>query len=151
MAQQHEASERAAAAADVDRRRFLQAGLAATGTVVAGSMLHSSTAAAAAPLAMTNTGPDQIPRKLLGRTGEQVSIIGLGGYHLGTMPAVDDAVRLVQEAVDVGGGQITPGDAAGVAPLFTDVTSSNLGLSKNVAIPYDDETTSDSFGVTPKH
>ena len=101
MAQQHEASERAAAA-DVGRRRFLQAGLAATGTVVAGATSHSSAAAAAGPLAMTNTGPDQIPRKPLGRTGEQVSIIGLGGYHLGTMRAPDDAVRLVQEAVDAG-------------------------------------------------
>ena len=85
-----------------NRRRFLQAGLAATGKVVAGSMLHSSALAAAGPPAMTNTGTDQIPRKPLGRTGEQVSIIGVGGYHLGTMRARDDAVRLVQEAVDTG-------------------------------------------------
>ena len=63
---------------------------------------EASERAAAVPLAMTNIGPDQIPRKPLGRTGEQVSIIGLGGYHLGTMPSLDDAVRLVQEAVDAG-------------------------------------------------
>jgi cytochrome c peroxidase len=44
---------------------------------------------------------------------------------------------------------MTPGDAAGVAPLFTDFTSSNLGLPKNVAIPYYYETTPDSFGFTP--
>jgi cytochrome c peroxidase len=50
---------------------------------------------------------------------------------------------------DVGGGPMTPGDAAGVAPLFTDFTSSNLGLPKNVAIPYYYETTLDSFGFTP--
>jgi hypothetical protein len=31
---------------------------------------------------------------------------------------------------DVGGGQMTPGDAAGVAPLFTNSTSSNLGLPR---------------------
>jgi aryl-alcohol dehydrogenase-like predicted oxidoreductase len=43
---------------------------------------------------------DQIPRRALGKTGEQVSIIGLGGYHLGSMQSLDDAVRLVQEAVD---------------------------------------------------
>src|SRR5205823_3800387 len=48
------------------------------------------------------TGPDEIPRKPLGKTGEEVSIIGVGGYHLGTMPSLDDAVRLVQEAVDAG-------------------------------------------------
>jgi hypothetical protein len=31
---------------------------------------------------------------------------------------------------------MTPGDAADVAHLFTDFTSSNLGLPKNVTIPY---------------
>lgn len=102
MAQRHEVSERAAAAVDVDRRRFLHAGLATTGTLVAASALPGSVVAAAGPLAMTNTGADQIPRKPLGRSGEQVSIIGFGGYHLGTMRARDDAVRLVQEAVDAG-------------------------------------------------
>ena len=51
---------------------------------------------------MTNSGADQIPRRPLGKTGEQVSIIGLGGYHLGTLQSRDLAVRLVQEAVDAG-------------------------------------------------
>jgi uncharacterized protein len=101
MAQKREATE-PAASIDVERRRLLQAGLVATGTVVAAPVLQSSMATAAVPLTMTNTGPDEIPRKLLGRTGEQVSIIGLGGYHLGTMRSLDDAVRLVQEAVDAG-------------------------------------------------
>jgi cytochrome c peroxidase len=49
----------------------------------------------------------------------------------------------------VGGGHITLGDTAGVASLFTDFTSSNLGLPKNVSIPYYYETTPDSFGFTP--
>jgi uncharacterized protein len=102
MAEHHDATERAEAAPDVDRRRLLQAGLAGTGAIVAASLMHSSAAAAATPPAMTNTGPDQIPRKPLGRTGEQVSIIGLGGYHLGTLRSLDDAVRIVQEAVDAG-------------------------------------------------
>src|SRR6266403_1206212 len=102
MAEHYEPSGRAQAAPDVDRRQFLQAGLVSTGAIVAASLIHSSTAGAAAPLAMTNTGADQIPRKPLGRTGEQVSIIGLGGYHLGTLHSLDDAVRLVQEAVDAG-------------------------------------------------
>jgi aryl-alcohol dehydrogenase-like predicted oxidoreductase len=101
MAQKREATE-PAVSIDVERRRLLQAGLVATGTVVAAPILSSSTATAAVPLTMTNTGPDEIPRKPLGRTGEQVSIIGLGGYHLGTMRSLDDAVRLVQEAVDAG-------------------------------------------------
>jgi len=99
MAQQDELSGRPSDAGDVDRRRFLRA---ATGTVIGAAMAPGAVVAAAAPLAMTNTGPDQIPRKPLGKTGERVSIIGVGGYHLGTMRAGDDAVRLVQEAVDAG-------------------------------------------------
>ena len=102
MSEHHRAGERASAATELDRRRFLQAGLATTGTVVAASKLRGAGIPAAPPLTMTNTGPDQIPRKPLGRTGEQVSIIGLGGYHLGTMGSRDDAVCLVHEAVDAG-------------------------------------------------
>ena len=102
MAEQNQPSERAEAIPEIDRRSFLQAGLASTGTLVAGSVLHRSSPAAALPPQTTTTGNDQIPRRPLGRTGENVSIIGLGGYHLGTLPSPDDAVRLVQEAVDAG-------------------------------------------------
>jgi aryl-alcohol dehydrogenase-like predicted oxidoreductase len=98
----HQPGKRSDATSEMDRRCFLQAGLASTGTIVAGSILQSSSIARQIPLQMTNTGPDQVPRKPLGKTGEQVSIIGIGGYHLGTMPSLDDAVRLVQEAVDAG-------------------------------------------------
>jgi aryl-alcohol dehydrogenase-like predicted oxidoreductase len=51
---------------------------------------------------MTNSSSEQIPRRPLGKTGERVSIIGLGGYHLGTVQSRELAVRLVQEAVDAG-------------------------------------------------
>jgi uncharacterized protein len=47
-------------------------------------------------------GADEIPRRPLGRTGLDVSILGVGGHHLGDLPTVDDAVRLVHEAVDAG-------------------------------------------------
>ncbi|MGA2247811.1 MAG: hypothetical protein ABSH48_22725 [Verrucomicrobiota bacterium] len=84
------------------RRRFLQSGLAAAGAVLAEPILRSTAFAELAPLEMTETGPDSIPRKPLGKTGEHVSIIGLGGYHLGTMGSLKSAIRLVQEAVDAG-------------------------------------------------
>lgn len=35
----------------------------------------------------------------LGRTGEQVSVIGLGGYHLGCAKDVNEAVRIVRSAI----------------------------------------------------
>ena len=48
------------------------------------------------------THTQEIPTRPLGRTGEHVSIIGLGGYHLG-MPSSDrEAVRLVHAAIDAG-------------------------------------------------
>jgi predicted aldo/keto reductase-like oxidoreductase len=38
----------------------------------------------------------------LGRTGERVSVIGVGGHHMGTMQREDDAVRLIRTAIDRG-------------------------------------------------
>jgi aryl-alcohol dehydrogenase-like predicted oxidoreductase len=43
----------------------------------------------------------KIPRRPLGRTGEEVSIVGLGGYHLG-IPSEAEAVRIVRTALDQG-------------------------------------------------
>ena len=43
----------------------------------------------------------EIPYRPLGRTGEQVSIMGLGGFHLG-MPEEKEAIKIVRTAVDNG-------------------------------------------------
>ncbi|HEY3915206.1 MAG TPA: aldo/keto reductase [Verrucomicrobiae bacterium] len=91
-----------AAIPDRKRRRFLKAGLAATSAMLAQPLLGGSALAALPPLEMTETGPDGVPRKPLGKTGEQISILGLGGYHIGTMKSLDAAVRLVHEALDSG-------------------------------------------------
>src|SRR5690349_12662839 len=85
MAERNQSSERAQAIPAMDRRRFLYASSTSAGAIIAASILHGSTAAAAAPPEAASTSPGQIPRRPLGKTGEQVSIIGLGGYHLGTM------------------------------------------------------------------
>lgn len=85
-----------------ERRHFLQAGLAGAGAILAEPLWRGAALAALPPLEMTQTGPDSIPRKPLGKTGEYVSIMGLGGYHLGTMDSLNDAIRLVHEALDAG-------------------------------------------------
>src|ERR1700761_9857054 len=90
------------AAPDVARRRFLQASLASAGSVRAASAMHSPVASGEDPPQMSNSGAEQLPHRPLGKTGEKVSIIGLGGYHLGTVQSREFAVRLVQEAVDAG-------------------------------------------------
>ena len=43
-----------------------------------------------------------IPQRPLGRTGVLVSALGIGGHHLGDFKGVEDAIRLVHEAVDAG-------------------------------------------------
>jgi aryl-alcohol dehydrogenase-like predicted oxidoreductase len=43
-----------------------------------------------------------IPQRPLGRTGAKVSALGVGGHHLGDLKTVEDAIRLVHEAVDAG-------------------------------------------------
>ncbi|MDB6031484.1 MAG: aldo/keto reductase [Verrucomicrobiales bacterium] len=54
------------------------------------------------PLPMVNTGADQIPQKPLGKTGANVSIIGIGGSTLGQAVSYAVAERIVHEAIDAG-------------------------------------------------
>jgi cytochrome c peroxidase len=46
------------------------------------------------------------------------------------------------------GGKIAPGNVGSKAPLFTDFTSSNLGLPRNLAIPYYNYNKPDKYGYT---
>jgi len=43
-----------------------------------------------------------IPYRRLGRTGEMVSLIGVGGYHLGRQADEQETIRIVRTAVDNG-------------------------------------------------
>ena len=74
------------------RREFLEFGVAAT--LAAG-------AAGAEKLAWADAKGD-IPRRALGRTGEKVSMIGLGGYHIGSQKDELESIRIIQTAIDNG-------------------------------------------------
>lgn len=43
-----------------------------------------------------------IPYRALGRTGERVSCVGLGGYHIGIQRTVAESVRIIRTALDSG-------------------------------------------------
>src|SRR5438876_12070041 len=44
-----------------------------------------------------------IPTRALGRTGERVSAIGLGGFHLGTPDLPEaESLRIIRTAIDAG-------------------------------------------------
>jgi len=82
----------------MDRRDFLKtATVAAAGSVAsAGAQSTASSAATRRP-----ESPNMIYREL-GRTGERVSAIGIGGYHLGKQQAPDESIRLLRTAIDRG-------------------------------------------------
>ena len=43
-----------------------------------------------------------VPKRPLGRTGLEVSILGIGGYHLGSVDSDAEATQVVNEALDAG-------------------------------------------------
>ena len=44
----------------------------------------------------------EVPRRPLGRTGEMISALGLGGYHIGIPKDEQEGIRLVRSAIDQG-------------------------------------------------
>jgi aryl-alcohol dehydrogenase-like predicted oxidoreductase len=44
----------------------------------------------------------EIPKRPLGRTGLEVSALGIGGYHLGSADSDAEAIQIVDEALDAG-------------------------------------------------
>jgi aryl-alcohol dehydrogenase-like predicted oxidoreductase len=55
-----------------------------------------------APMSPSSTRHEPVPRRRFGRHPDSVSIIGLGGYHLGKPKTIAEAVRIVHEAIDAG-------------------------------------------------
>ena len=48
------------------------------------------------------TSPGEILRRTLGRTGEKVSMVGLGGYHIGNQSDENESIRIIRAALDGG-------------------------------------------------
>ncbi len=51
---------------------------------------------------MSHAANSPIPHRMLGRTGEKVSMIGIGGYHLGKVSDEQESIRIVRTALDQG-------------------------------------------------
>ena len=54
------------------------------------------------PARAKRTPDAPVPTRPLGRTGADVSIIGIGGYHLGNVKTEAEAARIIHEAIDAG-------------------------------------------------
>ncbi len=67
------------------------------------ALLGSAAAAALAQQAIAqNDSSNGLPTRRLGRTNEQVSILCLGGWHIGSIENKDEAVRVQHAAIDEG-------------------------------------------------
>jgi uncharacterized protein len=76
--------------AGVTRREFIG--------IAAGTLL----AAGALPANATPQNNNGIPYRPLGHTGESVSMVGIGGYHLGKQSDPAESIRIIRVAIDEG-------------------------------------------------
>ncbi len=74
----------------VTRREFLEMSVAAT------------LAAGAEKIAWAADTNAEVPRRTLGRTGEKVSMVGIGGYHIGSQKDEQESIRIIRTALDNG-------------------------------------------------
>ena len=75
------------------RRRFLQTTAASISVAALAEQVLAGTSAASA------TG---LPTRVLGRTGVRVSILCLGGWHIGAVKDDSESIRLMHAAIDEG-------------------------------------------------
>lgn len=59
-------------------------------------------ATSASTSARGQTAASEIPKKKFGRHPDEISILGLGGHHLGNAATLQDAISILHEAVDNG-------------------------------------------------
>ncbi|MBA3438493.1 MAG: aldo/keto reductase, partial [Pyrinomonadaceae bacterium] len=98
----------------MDRRDFLSKATAATALVAAQNihMAHAATSSvdtrglepatqASGAQRATPVGGN-MPYRTLGRTGEKVSAIGLGGHHIGQPKDPQQGIRIIRSAIDRG-------------------------------------------------
>lgn len=73
----------------MDRRDFLKKAAATTVVTSLSSQLSYG-------------APDSFPYRVLGHTGEKVSLMGLGGYHIGMQSDEQESIRIIRTALDGG-------------------------------------------------
>jgi uncharacterized protein len=90
---------------DISRRSFVKG----AASLAASAMVPREFAAADARKragggrdAVTYPAAEQVPKRPLGKTGVQVSALGVGGYHLGSAKDQQEANEIVSRALDAG-------------------------------------------------
>ena len=86
----------------MQRRMFLKSAAAASALAAGAGTASGISPAAAGPAPVSRPeSPNMIYREL-GKTGERVSAIGMGGYHLGKQDDPAESIRLLHSGIDRG-------------------------------------------------
>src|SRR5271163_2069265 len=87
----------------VTRRRFLETAVGTTvASAMAGSLLPHADANAHRHAPTSADVRNGVPYRTLGNTGEKVSCVGLGGYHLARQSVVQESIRIIRTGLDEG-------------------------------------------------
>ncbi|MDB5301360.1 MAG: Twin-arginine translocation pathway signal [Phycisphaerales bacterium] len=98
---------------DTSRRTFLQYGASIAGATVVTTSTDVTAAPPSAPPATAPAGMDAFETppgtrkgdmlyRSLGRTGEEVSLLGMGGFHIGKLKDEQESIKLIRTAIDRG-------------------------------------------------
>ena len=84
----------------MERREFLKSATVASVAAATGRLAAESGGSGNAPVTRPQS-PDMLYRQL-GTTGEIVSAIGMGGYHLGKQKEASESINLIHAGIDAG-------------------------------------------------
>jgi predicted aldo/keto reductase-like oxidoreductase len=95
---------------EISRRNLLKvastSGLVAVGLAASEGvfkpLLAQNESTQSNPSQPTQSRSGEMIYRTLGRTGEKVSVVGLGGHHIGRLPEEQDSIRLIRAAIDRG-------------------------------------------------
>jgi aryl-alcohol dehydrogenase-like predicted oxidoreductase len=87
-------------------RDFVKRAAAFTATAVTNARLapnkKTKRGAQSGASGVATSSPQQVPKRELGKTGADVSVLGVGGYHLGSTKDQQEASELIARALDAG-------------------------------------------------
>jgi predicted aldo/keto reductase-like oxidoreductase len=83
----------------MERRDFLKSAAVVGAAVATGSGIAQT---GSSTTKVTRPQSPDMPYRQLGTTGEMVSAIGMGGYHLGKQKDADESIRLIHAGIDHG-------------------------------------------------
>jgi predicted aldo/keto reductase-like oxidoreductase len=79
------------------RRKFLEKVAAGVAGASAGTAIAAPLFAKGQPAAQS-----EMPYRTLGRSGEKISLLGLGGYHIGMQRDEQESIQIIRTAIDNG-------------------------------------------------